>query len=132
MVGTVQVPGRIGPACRPLWPRFYSNATSKTKFLCRPRLRREAGGQRRDINQTSSRCSLVPACTKQRNVAGIVCLWHLADIHSTLKPCPLLGVKRTSLICLQMSVNDPKRTLFLPGRKVKDCDHLAAPKCKLR
>ena len=50
----VQAPGGIGPACRPLWPRFYSNATSATKFSSR--LRREAGRQRRDFNQTS-RCA---------------------------------------------------------------------------
>src|SRR5262245_14615359 len=75
MVGTVQAPGGIGPACRPLWPRFYSNATSKTKFLCRPRLRREAGGQRRDVNQTyfsMLACSCLHQATKRSVAAAII------------------------------------------------------------
>ena len=36
--------------------------------------------------------------------------WHLADIDAGAEQCPLLEMKRTSLICLLMSVYDPKRT----------------------
>ena len=37
--------------------------------------------------------------------------WHLMD----MAPSPLSGVKRTFLLALQMSANDPKRTLGSVG-----------------
>ena len=36
--------------------------------------------------------------------------WHLTDVDADAQQCPLLGVKRTSLIRSLMSANDPKRT----------------------
>jgi hypothetical protein len=43
-----------------------------------------------------------------------------------LGECPLSEAKRTSLIRSLMSANDPKRTLFLRGHKVKVGGHLTA------
>src|SRR5262249_50499567 len=47
---------------------------------------------------------------------GRVRFRHKADVGADPEGCPLLGVKRTSLIHSLMSANDPKRTF---GRVVR-------------
>src|SRR5262245_52397873 len=50
--------------------------------------------------------------------ALFVCYWHKADSLRGLAACPLLRVKRTSLVFPRMSANDPKRTLQSLQKKV--------------
>jgi hypothetical protein len=56
-----------------------------------------------------------------------VCLWHPADIECRHAVCPLLGVKRTSLIRFLMSANDPFRTL--PPKILKGNHDPLGPDC---